>query len=97
MIKGSRYRCPACNFPVFNRRVARCESCAAALPAGLLFTDAQIAGIDAEHARNEQMRAELAKSSEQRRSSDGADFSFDLGSGDAVGDDGGGGDGGGGD
>ena len=95
MTRPSRFRCPACSFPVFNRRVARCESCAAELPASILFTATQLALLDAEHARNEKSRADLARDARSRRSTDGGDIDFDFGDadgGDAGGDGGGGGD-----
>lgn len=47
-----RYRCPDCNFPVFNRRVSKCESCGAPLPAEMLYTKEQAEAIDAEFERN---------------------------------------------
>ena len=47
-----RYRCPSCNFPIFNRRVKRCESCGADLPQSLLYSEEQIASIDAEFEKN---------------------------------------------
>lgn len=94
MTRPSRFRCPACSFPVFNRRVARCESCAAELPASLLFTTPQLAILDAEHARNEKARADLARGARPRRSTDGSDIDFNFGDADAG--DAGGGDGGGG-
>ncbi|MFH2134865.1 MAG: hypothetical protein ABII81_06750 [Pseudomonadota bacterium] len=47
-----RYRCPACDFPIFNRRVPRCESCGADLPQALLYSEQQIASIDAEFDKN---------------------------------------------
>ena len=65
-----RYRCPQCGFAVYNRRLPACERCAAALPAGLALTAEQQAFLDAEAARNEQARDELARDAEadeQRR------------------------------
>ena len=56
-----RFRCPSCGFAVFNRRVAKCESCAAPLPANFLFTPADLTLIDAEHERNERVRKDLAR------------------------------------
>ena len=56
-----RFRCPTCGFAVFNRRVAKCESCAAMLPTNFLFTPADLAFIDAEHERNEKVRKDLAR------------------------------------
>jgi uncharacterized membrane protein len=47
-----RYRCPACDFPIYNRRVKRCESCGAELPQALLYSERQIASIDAEFEKN---------------------------------------------
>ncbi|MBU1213948.1 MAG: hypothetical protein KKA63_01795 [Gammaproteobacteria bacterium] len=47
-----RYRCAACDFPIFNRRVKRCESCGEALPEELLYSARQIASIDAEFEKN---------------------------------------------
>jgi len=41
----SKYRCPACGFPIFNRRVARCESCAADLPPELLLSAEEVARL----------------------------------------------------
>lgn len=92
MTAPGRYRCPACRFPIFNRRVASCESCAAALPAELLFTAQQLRAIDAEHARNEQTRQDLANAAKKRRSHDGGAVDFDASDdcgGDAGGDGGG--------
>ena len=31
-------RCPACDFTVFNRRYAKCESCGVELPPSLVYT-----------------------------------------------------------
>ncbi len=47
-----RYRCPSCNFPIFNRRVKRCESCGADLPQALLYSTQQVEAIDAEFEKN---------------------------------------------
>ena len=56
----TRFRCPTCGFAVFNRRVATCESCSSTLPANFLFTPADLAFVDTEHARNEKARQDLA-------------------------------------
>lgn len=88
MSPTSRFRCPSCGFTIFNRRIATCESCSAVLPAELLFTAQHLAVIDAEHARNEQIRAKLA--SERRKPRTWGDGDVDSGD-----DGGGGGDGGG--
>lgn len=97
MTRPIRFRCPACSFSAFNRRVVRCESCAAELPASLLFTAPQLAVLDAEHARNEKARVDLARGARPRRSTDGGDIDFDFGDADAHAGGAGGGDGGGGD
>ncbi|MDQ6684648.1 MAG: hypothetical protein M3Z16_05925 [Pseudomonadota bacterium] len=33
--------CPACGFEIFNRRYPRCESCGAALPDSLVYSEAE--------------------------------------------------------
>ena len=37
--EATRMSCPACGFQVFNRRYPKCERCAAALPASLVYSD----------------------------------------------------------
>ena len=56
-----RFQCPNCGFAVFNRRVAKCESCAATLPIHFLFTAKELSILDTEHQRNEKIRADLAR------------------------------------
>jgi len=63
----NRFRCPACGFAVYNRRVSTCESCGANLPEELLLTARQLAYIDTEHARDEKIRGELARKAEELR------------------------------
>ena len=58
---STRLRCPACNFAIFNRRVATCEACGAGLPAELLFSPEHLTFLDAEHAKNERVREDMAK------------------------------------
>lgn len=57
----SRFHCPACGFAVFNRRVATCESCSAALPSEFLFTREDLSLIESEHERNDEVRKSLAR------------------------------------
>ena len=84
MNKPAKHRCPACGFAIFNRRVAKCESCSAALPAELLFTPQQITAIDAEHERNEKIRQTFEHKGGTRGDSEGGDLDmdFDFGGGD---------------
>jgi hypothetical protein len=63
---ADRFRCPSCGFTVFNRRVAKCESCSAALPVELLFSSEELAAIEAEHEVNEKLRADLARETAER-------------------------------
>jgi len=65
MIDSSRFRCPACGFAVFNRRLASCESCKAPLPAGLRFTEADLARLEEESARIEKVRSDMAREAER--------------------------------
>ena len=77
MTDSSRFRCPACGFTVFNRRVAACESCKAPLPANLMFTGKELARLEEESARVEKIRADMLREAErqeeerQRRRGDG--------------------------
>jgi hypothetical protein len=61
MAHPPRFRCPACGFAVFNRRLARCESCAVELPVAFRLTAREVTDIDADHARNEKARAEIKR------------------------------------
>ncbi len=65
MTDSSRFRCPACGFAVFNRRLATCESCKAPLPASLRFTENDLARMEAESARIEKMRRDMAQEAER--------------------------------
>ena len=77
MTDSSRFRCPACGFAVFNRRVAACESCKAPLPAGLMFSGKELARLRQESERIAKIRAGMAAEAErlekerQRRRGDG--------------------------
>jgi ribosomal protein L37E len=66
----SRFRCPACGFAVYNRRVAKCESCSAALPAELRFTPEELKAIEAEHESNEKVRQQIAREAAEREASE---------------------------
>ena len=59
---STRFRCPACQFPIFNRRVA---ACAEKLPADLLFSPEHLSLLDAEHAKNESVREDMAKEADE--------------------------------
>jgi hypothetical protein len=49
---------------VFNRRLARCESCAAELPVDFRLTPREVTHMDADHARNEMARTEIKRASD---------------------------------
>jgi hypothetical protein len=55
------FKCPNCARPLYNRRRATCEFCAAAIPPGLLLTSGQQARVDAMK-RDEQSRHREAMS-----------------------------------
>lgn len=77
MPASSRFKCPACGFAVFNRRVAHCESCKAPLPAAMMYTADDLAHLDAEAARIDKIRRDMAREAERaeeerrRRQGDG--------------------------
>jgi hypothetical protein len=66
----NRVRCPACGFAIFNRRVATCESCLAALPAELLYSPEELERVEADHAEQEKIRQEMAKAEQRDRARD---------------------------
>lgn len=77
MIRPSRFRCPACGFTIFNRRLVACEACHAMLPEELRFSEADLARLSEDEARNAAIRQELARQAEelerqrQKRKGDG--------------------------
>lgn len=54
-----RFRCPACGFAIFNRRIQQCESCKAALPPNLLFNAEDLSRLQAEAEQVEKIRLAL--------------------------------------
>jgi ribosomal protein L37E len=66
----NHFRCPACGFAVYNRRVAKCESCSAPLPDELRFTPEELKAIEAEHESNEKVRQEIAREAAEREASE---------------------------
>lgn len=65
MTLHTRFRCHACGFTVFNRRLATCESCHANLPVELRFTAADLVRLAEDEARNTETRKELACQAEE--------------------------------
>lgn len=61
----ARWRCPACDFPVYNRRLRRCERCGLDLPESVGYSPAELAMIAAEEARIERIRLELERAREE--------------------------------
>lgn len=86
-----RFRCPACGFQIFNRRLSKCEACGNLLPSELLLTSEVAAKLDAEYERDRKKREK------QRQKSRGSHESGVLSGGESCGsvDAGGFGDGGG--
>lgn len=74
-----RYQCPNCNFPVFNRRVVKCESCKEPLPQEMLYSKEQAEAIDAEFEKN---KAQVAR--HRRNMGLGGDGGGSVGGGDRV-------------
>jgi len=72
-----RFRCPACGFAVFNRRLAKCESCSAALPNELRYSSEELKSIEAEHESNETIRRQLAREAAEREASEAERRRFD--------------------
>jgi hypothetical protein len=83
-----KYRCPACGFHIFNRRVAKCESCGVALPAHLLFSAEDIAKLDLQHEQSQKQHEAKQRKRQEYGDSSIADSSGWAG--DSSGDGGGG-------
>ena len=82
-LSQTKYRCPACGFQIFNRRVQKCESCGHSLPTELLFTPEELKQLDTAYARARKEREESSRKSGSHDNSgfDGSDSSgaFDSG------------------
>ena len=73
--------CPKCNRQVYSRRHKRCGFCGAELPAEFLFTEAELAVLEAEE--NQRRLERKAKEEKQAKEAEEAqrwarDISFDL-------------------
>lgn len=79
------FRCPACGFRIFSRRIMKCESCGAPLPVALLLTPEQTAVFDAEDERLRQAGAAHVRKIAPRGSV-GGDVGAAGGGGDCGGD-----------
>lgn len=92
----SNYRCPACGFQIYNRRVRTCESCKTELPQELLLSPGEVAALDAQFEKSKAERE--ARLKKERRGGDGGSYGGEAtwgssdGGGDCGGDGGGGGD-----
>jgi hypothetical protein len=97
--------CPQCGFRIFNRRYPRCEGCGANLPDSLIYSDAEIAAMQAQERQAAlERRRKTAKAVSASAETDIADITLSIidiaggfGGGTGGGSDGGGSDGGGGD
>lgn len=64
---NSPFRCPACNFAVFNRRVPKCEKCGRELPEDFRFSSRDLALLAKEQARVDKARRELQRDREEEQ------------------------------
>ena len=77
MTPNPRFRCPACGFTVFNRRLSACESCKAPLPQSMQMDDGDRLRLAQDEERNAKARQDLARQAaeleaqKQRRRGDG--------------------------
>jgi ribosomal protein L37AE/L43A len=76
MTQADRYRCPACNFRIYNRRSAHCEKCGGPIPKELRFSAQDVeflaredAAIAKERRDLEREAAELEAARQRRRES----------------------------
>ena len=60
--------CPTCNREVYSRRHKHCGFCGAELPAEFLFTEAELAELDAEaEQRRQERKAKEQKEAEEAK------------------------------
>ncbi len=65
--RSLRPACPACGFPVFNRRYPRCEKCQAVLPEQIVYTPAEIVALrEKEHLEDQARERRRAREKGQR-------------------------------
>jgi hypothetical protein len=89
MTPERKFRCQACGFQIFNRRVPKCEACGNLLPKELLFTTEEIAALDARHEQSQKDREKAKRKSRNSNDSGGSSGGGDFGNMDADGDGGG--------
>jgi hypothetical protein len=81
--RSLRPTCPACGFAVFNRRYPKCEKCKAELPASIVYTSTEIAGMREKERADDDERARRraeARADRARRAA-GAAFAGVVGDG----------------
>jgi DNA-directed RNA polymerase subunit RPC12/RpoP len=66
MTQADRYRCPACNFRIYNRRSAHCEKCGEPIPDELLFAARDIELLGREDAAISKARCDLEREAAER-------------------------------
>lgn len=81
------YKCPACGFQIYNRRVTKCEKCHQPLPADLLFSTTEVAALNTQYESSKKARDAQADRDSAAGDSGGssADIYFggiDIGGGD---------------
>ncbi|MBI1771763.1 MAG: hypothetical protein HYR68_05365 [Burkholderiales bacterium] len=75
-------KCPACGFPVFNRRYAKCEKCGIALPETIVMSRQELRDIRERERQEDESAAELKRKQARRsanQSGDDNDYDFDVG------------------
>ena len=66
-VRSTRPICPACGFPVYNRRCAKCEKCQAALPPSVAYTSEEIASMRQKERVEEDERARRSAKARSER------------------------------
>ncbi|MES2040140.1 MAG: hypothetical protein V4495_20175 [Pseudomonadota bacterium] len=75
-------KCPACGFPVFNRRYGKCEKCGIALPETIAMSRQELHGIRERERQEDESAAEVKRKQARRsanQSGDNNDYDFDVG------------------
>ncbi|MCB1635691.1 MAG: hypothetical protein KDI51_13960 [Xanthomonadales bacterium] len=81
-------RCPSCQFPIHNRRLAQCEFCQAELPAELIYSVEEIAALNTQLSDSLELAKQQMRPRRRDPGGEGGDgFGYsDVGSGDCGGD-----------
>lgn len=78
----SEQNCPACGFPILNRRYAKCEKCGITLPETIVMSRQELRDIRERERQEDELAAELKRKQARHatsKPSDDNDYDVDIG------------------